>query len=729
MSRNLISRRTGPYQAIARSIWDNRSQPRYAWKILNNGVCDGCALGTTGMKDWTIDGVHLCWIRLSLLRLNTMPGFREGTATDCDRLERLSERELRELGRIPYPLIRRRGEAAFSRLTWDEALDLAAQRVAATDPSRLAFYLVSRGTLNETYYVAQKVARFLGTNNVDNSARVCHSPSTTGLKRTVGFAATTCSYTDMIESDLIVLFGSDLANNQPVAIKYIEQAKRRGARVLVVNPYREPGLETYWVPSSVRSALLGTRIADRFFQVRVGGDIAFIHGVLKHLDANGWLDREFVDRSTLGWGELAAALAAQSFEELEAGSGVSRAEMLDFARTYADADKAVFIWSMGITMHRHGVSNVSSIANLALARGMVGRPGTGLMAIRGHSGVQGGAEMGCVPNQLPGGGPVEPAGVEALGRQWGFGVPRQPGYFAADMIEAAGRGEIDVAYCVGSNLLGILPDPDFVRGALGRIALRIHHDIVLNPQMFVEPADTVLVLPATTRYEVAGGGTETTTERRVIYSPEIPGRRIEEARDEWRVLVELAGRVRDDAARLCSFADTASIRQEINEVVPLYDGIAKLSAKGDQFQWGGRRLAADGQFGFPDGKARFLAISVPPAPKANGKFKLNTRRGKQFNSMVLGDKDMLVGARRDGVVLSETDCERIGVREGDQVVVRSATGRLDATVQIGEIRSGTAMMYWPEANVLIARGVSDPECGIPAYRDAEVEVVPASTEA
>ncbi|MCP4200700.1 MAG: molybdopterin-dependent oxidoreductase, partial [bacterium] len=670
MSRNLLGRRTGPYRAIARAMWDNRDQPGCAWRILNDGVCDGCALGTSGMKDWTIDGIHLCWIRLGLLRLNTMPAFRESTVADCERLERLSERELRVLGRIPYPLVRRRGDRSFSRLSWEEALELAGERFRRADPRRMAFYMVARGTLNETYYVAQKVARFLGTNHVDNSARVCHSPSTAGLKRTVGFAATTCSYKDLLESDLIVLFGSDIANNQPVAVKYLEQAKSRGARVVVINPYREPGLEKYWVPSSLKSALLGTRIADAFYQVRVGGDIALIHGILKHLEANGWLDDAFIGRSTRGWGELSASLAEQSLDELEALSGVSRREMLEFARMYAKADRAILIWSMGITMHRHGVANVSSIANLALARGMVGRSGTGLMAIRGHSGVQGGAEMGCVPNQLPGGVALDGASARELSRAWGFEVPDWRGHFAAEMVEAAAAGDLDVLYCAGSNLLGVLPEPEFVRSALAKIPLRIHHDIVLNPQMMVDPGDTVLLLPATTRYEVAGGGTETTTERRVVFSPEIPGRRVPEARDEWCVLVALASRARPELAEKCSFDGTRGIRREISEVVPFYRGIETLQRKGDQFQWGGRLLAADGRFGFADGRARFAAVELPPAVKADGKFRLNTRRGRQFNSMVFSDRDMLVGARRDAVLLAREDCERLRLGQGEAVVVR-----------------------------------------------------------
>jgi len=409
---------------------------------------------------------------------------------------------------------------------------------------------------------------------------------------------------------------------------------------------------------------------------------------------------------------------------LEALSGVSREEMLQFARAYADAGRAIFVWSMGITMHEHGVDNVSAIANLALARGMVGRPGCGLMPIRGHSGVQGGAEMGCAPNQLPGGLVLDRANAGALSAAWGFEVPERRGCFAPEMVEAASAGALDVLYCAGSNLLGILPEPEFVRAALARIPLRIHHDIVLNPQMFVA-GETVLLLPATTRYEVAGGGSETTTERRVIFSPEIPGRRVPEARDEWRVLVDLAARARPDRSEQCRFEDTREIRREIAEVVPFYRGIEKLEGKGDQFQWGGPMLAADGRFGFPDGRARFAPVDLPAAVESEGKFRLNTRRGRQFNSMVFSDRDMLVGAGRDTVVLAGSDCQRLGLEPGAAVVVSSPAGRMTARVQVGEVRSGTAMMYWPEANVLIARGVSDSECGIPAYRGAVVEIARA----
>jgi hypothetical protein len=294
------------YKDIAQTMWENRDNLAYAWRILNDGCCDGCSLGTTGMHDWTMKGVHLCALRLKLLRLNTMPAMDWRLLEDVPALRKLRTRNLQRLGRLTLPMVRRRGEKGFRRISWDDAIALAAEGLRATDPRRIGWYLTSRGLTNEAYYAHQKVARFFGTNHVDTSARICHAPSTAGLNATVGCAATTCSYSDWIGTDLLVLVGTNIANNQPVATKYLYYAKKKGTKVFVVNPYVEPGLERYWVPSVTKSALFGTRLADDFFPIHVGGDVAFFYGVLKHLIENNWLDREFIAARTVGWEEVEA---------------------------------------------------------------------------------------------------------------------------------------------------------------------------------------------------------------------------------------------------------------------------------------------------------------------------------------------------------------------------------------------------------------------------------------
>src|SRR5216117_3863449 len=551
------------YWEVMRTAWENKRNPLFTWRILRDGVCDGCALGTTGMRDSTMKGIHLCTVRLNLLPLNTMGPLDPRILEDVEPLRSVSSKSLRALGRLPYPMLRRRGDRGFHRISWDEALGIAARRIRATTPDRLAFFVTSRGMTNESYYVASKVARFIGTNHIDNSARLCHAPSTTAMKETLGVAASTCSYSDWIGSDLIVFFGSDVPNNQPVTTKYLYYAKKLGTKIAVVNPMREPGLERYWVPSVPGSALFGTRFADEFFTIHTGGDIAFINGVLRHLIENRWIDEDFIEKHTTGFYSVHVEVLSQTWEELERQSGVSKDRMLDFARMYHEAKTAIFVWSMGITHHRFGVDNVKAVVNLGLARGIVGREKCGLMPIRGHSGVQGGSEMGAQPAAFGLGFPVDDANADRFGKVWGFRPPTVPGLTAVGMIDAAHEGRLDVLYQAGGNFLETLPEPEYVREALGRIPLRIHQDLVLTSSMLVEPADTVLLLPAKTRYEQAGGGTETSTERRVYFSPEIPGRRIREARTEWEIFMSLAQWVMPHATHLTAFKDAAAIRAEI----------------------------------------------------------------------------------------------------------------------------------------------------------------------
>ena len=702
------------YGEIWNAFRDNRGQLGYAWRILKHGCCDGCSLGTMGMRDWTMDEIHLCNVRLRLLRLNTMPAFDHAELSDVASLKRRSSAELRQLGRLAHPMVRRFGEPGFRRIGWDQALDLVAERIRGTTPERLAFYMTSRGEPNENYFVAQKTARALGTNSVDNAARVCHSPSTAALKRAVGAAATTCSYRDWIGSDLVVFVGSNVAANQPVAMKYLYHAKKAGTKVAVVNPYREPGMERYWVPSNAESALFGTKICDRFFMIGVGGDVAFLNGALKHMIEAELVDRRFIDEHTSGFDSAAQALSQQSWEDLERLSGTSRAEMRSFGAMVGAAQTAVFVWSMGVTQHEFGADNVQAIINLGLSRGFVGRPRCGLMPIRGHSGVQGGAEMGAYSTVFPGGAAINRENAQSLGALWGFPVPEEPGLTAPQMIDAAHAGRLDVLVCSGGNFLEVLPDPAFSQRALGRIPLRVHLDVVLSGQMLVDPADTVLLLPVSTRYEMAGGVTETSTERRVIFSPEIPGPRIAEARPEWRVLMEIGERARPDLAGKLRYDGTPEIRRDIARTIPAYAGIDQLTQEGDQFQWGSPHLCWGWKFDTADGRAHFSLVTPPVLDVPDGMFLAATRRGKQFNSMVQGGVDGLNGAARDAVLISGHDASRLGFGNGEPVRVISEHGELVATVAVAPVQPGTLQLHWPEALALIDRTKRSP-AGVPDY--------------
>ena len=699
------------YREMARTAWENRDQLPFAWRILRDGVCDGCALGTSGLSDWTLPGTHLCMVRLELMRLNTAPAFDPAALQDVAPLVPKTSRELRELGRLSQPMWRRPGASGFEVITWDTALDRVASHLTTVDPSRLAFYLTSRGTTNEVYYAAQKAARFFGTNHVDNSARLCHAASTVAMKAMLGHGASTCSYLDWLGADLIVLFGSNVANNQPVAIKYLHYAKKNGAEIAVVNPYREPGLERYWIPSIARSAISGTTLADHWFGVHTGGDRAFLTGVMRALVECGGVDAGFVKERTTGFEQVQGEATGIPWEALERESGVTRDRIEAFARLLVERPNAIFIWSMGLTQHAHGVETIKALVNVGLARGLPGRANRGLVPIRGHSGVQGGAEVGCAPS-------MERETAERWSALWKFPVPSTPGWTAVEMVDHAARGEVDLFWQVGGNFLETLADESRSREALRRPRLRIHQDIVLSSAMLADCDGDVVLLPASTRYESPGGGTETSTERRIIYSPEIPGRRIGSAMPEWWVFREVMARTHPDRGDLVGLADAASIREEIARAVPLYTGIERLSAKGDQVQWGGRTLYAGGTFATRDQKAHFLPVSTGRSLSAvpgERTFAVSTRRGKQFNSMVQRAVDPLTGAGRDAILISGDDLAALGLQEGAVVRLRSDWGTFAGRLRSAPIRSGNLEVHWPEGNVLLAASNLDPDSREPDY--------------
>ncbi len=708
------ARKPRHFRDMARVAWQNRDNLGYAWKVLSRGVCDGCALGVAGFHDWTIDGVHLCMTRLNLLRLNTMPAMDDARLADVSTLAHLDNRRLRDLGRLAHPMRRRRGERGFTRVSWDEALAAIGRRIQKTDADRLAFFLTSRGITNEVYYTAQKVARFLGVNNIDNAARLCHAPSTAAMKQTLGVGATTCSYTDWIGSDLIVFFGANPANDQPVTTKYLHLAKKAGTRVVLVNPYLEPGMVRYWVPSTASSALFGTKITDDWFRVSQGGDIAFLYGVFKRLLERDAVDRAFIDAHTTDFDAVAAKARAFSWDELERGAGLPRDSMEAFADLVAQARTAVFVWSMGLTQHPWGADNVRMVLNLALARGFIGRDKCGVMPIRGHSSVQGGAEMGAYATAFPGGKPVNVENAAALEAIYQFPIPARPGLSTTEMIEAAHRGELDVLYALGGNFLRTLPDPARVAEALARVPLRVHQDIIFNDQMLIEPGEEAYLLPARTRYEQDDGGTETTTERRVIFTPEIP-REMGEARAEWRILLDVAKAAKPESAHKLGFDDGWAMREEIARVVPFYAGIEKLREGGDQFQYGGPHLCPDGRFATSDGRARIVAPDLPDVSREPGAFHVSTRRGKQFNTLIYAEIDPFNGAPRDAVLMSEEDASRLYLKSGDRVALVNDLGRLDCVVHLALIAEGSLQVHWPEGNVLIRHDVLEPGGLAPDY--------------
>ncbi|CEG25433.1 FdhF/YdeP family oxidoreductase [Bacillus sp. B-jedd] len=711
-----------------KTIWENRDNFGYAASILTKGVCDGCALGVSGLQDQTLTGPHICTTRLNVLRLNTIGAIKpEILHGDIDELRKYSSSDLRKLGRIPYPMIRREGERKFSRITWDEAMDMIAGKMKKLDPKQYAFYLTARGITNETYYVAGKVSRFLGTNNIDNASRICHSPSKTAMKRSIGVGASTANYLDWIGTDVLVFWGSVASNSSPVSSKYMLEAKKKGTKIIVVNPYREPALDKYWIPSSPESALFGTKLADDFYQVNIGGDIAFMHGIMKHwfemeeIKQGSAVNHEFVNEHVNGYAELVSHVQQQSWEEIEKSSGVTKARIVELAELLANSKNAVYAWAMGLTMHSFATDNISQVANLALLRGHLGRKHTGLMPFRGHSSVQGSGEMGADPFVLPG-GDFYGENIDRIEKLWGFKLPEWQGDIVGVTLENIvlpddHERKIKLYYMSGGNFLETMPDPEFIEKALSNLEIRVHQDIILNTSTLLDAKEAVIILPAKTRYEQEGGGTSTSTERMVYFSPEIPGNknRIEEACEEWKIYVDLAKRVKPETADAIDFKDAQAIRNEIALANPNYDGIQHLKNAGDVFQWGGAWLCEDGICPTPDGRGNLITVDIPDLSKKEGQFIVTSRRGKQFNSMVYDEVDPLNGAGRYDVLMNEEDARELSIAEGEGVVLYNGFGVFQGRAKFVDISQGNVQVHFPEGNFLLPRGRYEKYAGIPDY--------------
>jgi len=698
-------------------LWENKDNLPYAWRVLRHGVCDGCSLGPRGLADDVLPGPHVCMSRLKLLRNNTVGAFAPADVTNIDRLRSLSNRELRELGRVPYPFIYRKGDRGFSRISWDEALKIASDALRETPPERQAYFATSKGLTNETYYAFTKTARLMGTNNVDFCARLCHAASVAGLSQTIGYGAPTCSLRDIIGTDLLLLWGTNLANNQPVSVKYLAAAKKRGTRIVVINTVMERGLANYWIPSDAKSALFGTRLMDDYVQVRPGGDLALMTAVMQWLIRWDAVDHAYIEEHTSGWEDLKREVEGHSEEDLVAISGVSRDNIRWLAELIARSQTMVSIWSMGLTQHVFGTENVVGVTNIHLARGALGRDRCGLIPIRGHSGVQGGGECGVSPTKFPGGYPVNEENARRFQKHWKHPVPSEPGLDTGDMMDAAYNGKLDVLYNIGGNLYETMPNPQYIQDAFQNIKVRIHQDINLNTSTLLEPGEVVLLLPAQTRYEQRSGGTSTSTERRIRFTPEISNHpQVGEARPEWEIPCQIAIATHPQLEDALGYPDTQAIRDEIGVTMPVYAGIETLKEEGDWIQWGGPHLGARGHFpNMPDDRARFGTMPVPDRTPDDGLYIVTNRRGKQFNSMIFADDDTIQGGlTRTDIFMSPADAQRERLRDGDPVRLSNEHGLLDGTIRVTEMSDGHLQVYWPEANVLIPL-VYDPQSREPDF--------------
>jgi molybdopterin-dependent oxidoreductase alpha subunit len=629
-------------------------------------------------------------------------------------------------GRLTEPMYLPPGGTHYQPITWDDAFALIAQRLRELpEPNRAVFYTSGR-TSNEAAFVYQLLARRLGTNNLPDCSNMCHESSGTALSQTIGIGKGTVSLDDIAEhADLLVLVGQNPGTNHPRMLTALEEAKRRGARIVAVNPLPEAGLVRFKNPQTVRGVVgHGTKLADRFLSVRVNGDLALFTGVNKALVARNAIDYDFIERCTDGFAEASAHWAATAWDEIARHSGLSRKAIEDFASDVVAADSVIVCWAMGLTQHRNAVATIREIVNFLLLRGNFGRPGAGAAPIRGHSNVQGDRTMG-IWEKMP------DAFLDMLRDEFGFDPPREHGYDTVGAIRAMRDGEVDVFVGLGGNFVAATPDTAVTAAAMANVGLTVHVATKLN-RSHLQHGREALLLPCLGRTE-RDRGQFVTVEDSMSMVHASAGR-LAPSSDELRSEVQIvcgigAALFGEDVGWSTMADDYAVIRRHIERVVP---GFADFEVRiqrpgGFQLPNGPRDSRT---FNTDTGRAHFTVNPVTSVDVPDGHLLLQTVRSHdQFNTTVYGLDDRYRGVKggRRVVFVNADDLTALGFSDGDTVDLVSVW-------QDGERRAerfravayptprGCAAAYFPEANVLVPLDATAEGSNTPASKSTVIRL-------
>ncbi len=693
--------------------------------LRSKNACKTCALGMGGQLGGMTNEAgafpEVCKKSIQAMAADMQGRVREHFFDDfgLDKLRGFSSRELEAAGRLTEPLYAGPLDGNYRAIGWDEALDRIAAKLGDTRPDETFFYFSGRSS-NEAGFLYQLVARAYGTNNVSNCSYYCHQASGVALSEVIGAGTATVVLDDLNHCDLLFLIGANPASNHPRLMRTIIDHKRRGGWVLVINPLREVGLCRFKVPSDVRSLLLGSTIADLYVQPHVGGDVATLCALAKAVVERGAVDTEFVTSFTDGWDALQQHLEDLSWDTLLHRSGVPRETIDRAAAMYATSQRTIFCWAMGMTHHVHGVANVQAIANLAMIRGMLGRPHRGLLPLRGHSNVQGMGSMGVVPK-------LKPAIARGLVEHFKIELPDAEGLDTLACLHRAAEGGIRFASCMGGNLYGASPDAAFAARALSSIDLVAYYSTALNTGHAWGRGRETIILPVLARDEEPQA---TTQESMFSYVRLSDGGRARHdgPRSEVAIVVDLANRVLGSASRIDweALRDHARIRKAIAAVIPGYEKIGAIDDTREEFHIAGRSFH-EPRFPTDTGRAKFILVDVPELPgQGPGELRLMTVRSEgQFNTVVYEEEDLYRGQeRRDVIMLHPDDISRLGLEIDQRVTVRSAAGALsNVLVRSIDVRPGNAVMYYPEANTLVPR-VADQRSATPGFKSVVITIEP-----
>ncbi len=612
--------------------------------------------------------------------------------------------------RLTKPMIRRNGK--MEPASWDEALELVVSKLKDTQKNygndSVAFFSSAK-TTNEENYLMMKLARAVfKTNNVDHCARLCHSSTVLGLAATFGSGAMTNSISCMEKSDCILVTGSNTTEQHPlIGSRIIENVTKRGARLIVADNRR------------IRLA----KLADIHVRWKNGTDVAFLNGIMNVIISEGLEDKEFVKNRTENYEELKKIVAEYPPEKAAEICGITPEEIIKVARMFAAAERAMIVYSMGITQHTHGVDNVKSCANLAMLTGNVGRPGTGVNPLRGQNNVQGACDMGALPNVYSGYQKVtEPDIRRKFEKAWNVeNLPGEVGYTVTTAIDAAADGKLKALYIMGENPMMSDPDQNHVRKALEKLDFIVVQDIFPTPT--TEYAD--VILPAGSYAEK--DGTFTSTERRVqrVRKAIEP---IGQSRADWEILCDVAQRAGYDGMQ---YKSVSEIMDEIAAVTPIYGGISFERIDQVGLQWPCPDKEHSGtpvlhSVKFSRGLGLFSPAQYRPSaelPDEEYPFVLSTGRCYfHFHTGTMTRRSRVLDReeRFPYIEINPEDAKELRIKDRFWVYVTTRRGEVKAMARVTDVaKKGVLFMpfHFEEgpANLLTINAL-DPVAKIPEYK-------------
>ena len=657
---------------------------------------------------------------------------------------------LEDQGRLTHPMVYDAASDKYVPIEWDAAFALVARHLnALPDPNQAVFYTSGRAS-NEAAFLYQLFVREYGTNNFPDCSNMCHEPSGSGMRAQFGVGKGTVTLQDFERADAIFIFGQNPGTNHPRMLGELRTAHKRGARIVSFNPLRERGLERFADPQDKREmATLGsTDISTHYFQLRVGGDLAAVKAMMKHVvereDAGERLfDRAFIAEHTSGLDALVADLRAEPWSVLVEESGLTEAQLRAAGDVYAAAERTIVCWGMGITQHRDAVATIQMLGNLLLLRGNVGRPGAGPCPVRGHSNVQGDRTMG-IWEKPPA------ALLDRLGEVFDFTPPRTPGWDVVDAIRAMREGKGRVFFALGGNFAAATPDTHETWKALRQCDLTVHVATKLNRSHIVHGREA-LILPCLGRTEIdlqatgAQGVTVEDSMSMVHLSSGINPPASPHLLSEPAIVARLAAATIGHRSRtpwLDLVDDYGRIRDLIEAVFDDFkDFNARVAVPGG-FRL--RNTASERVWNTASGKADFFVHAVPrdtPSHRARALRRdtlvftlMTTRSHDQYNTTIYGQDDRYRGVfgQRRVVFINAADIRALGLKDGDWVDLLTVWNddqerRADRFKLVAyDIPRGNLAAYYPETNALVPLSSVAIHAGTPASKSIPVVLVPSA---